>query len=468
MPSSRVTRERRSKRISEKRTGRANREDIETARTIDNEGQVSSNNAEEDVGIGNTGQNAIAELTKAFLDFKKTVADKLKLSSEDNETNLQTRPIYSVAGSSGNSEGTTMVPWTFQNAPIRQRTPIGFVNTSDYQPQDVQHINSIMSSRSDNAVGQTRTEFASSTNHGLTMINNVPNRSSEQSIILPAQMSAKNLQMTNTINSTDSNVHGKLNYIHQNLPLSAQVPENVKQEIWAGGYVDLKSLKHEERDLSLVLTGSDKIGRKLGLKADHSNKTLNIDQWVSVFLVYSAVYLQKHPLESEAILGYIETVRGLEKKGGNWRFYDEQFRKLKKTLGLSWNDNHQALWLDARLDQANLSKPSSNDKPYVPIGYCQKFHQGQVCRLPCKYNHRCFKCNFIHPTIMGCAVQKPYATSTSQGQRHATPHTQAFRYEQNQGIANQQVNSAGFNSSFRPNFRNNRFGYANPNRSRDT
>lgn len=60
---------------------------------------------------------------------------------------------------------------------------------------------------------------------------------------------------------------------------------------------------------------SGKSGRKLGFKENGANKLLSIDQWLSAFLIYSSVYLQKFQSEYEAIFRYIETVRGLGKKG---------------------------------------------------------------------------------------------------------------------------------------------------------
>lgn len=95
--------------------------------------------------------------------------------------------------------------------------------------------------------------------------------------------------------------------------------------------------------------------------------------------VHSSVYLQKHQEDLEEIVTYIETVRGFEKEGGVGGFMTSSFEKWKKSIGFSWGNNHQALWLDASLDQ---SKESNVDKIYVPIGYSQKFFQGIFCKLP--------------------------------------------------------------------------------------
>lgn len=33
----------------------------------------------------------------------------------------------------------------------------------------------------------------------------------------------------------------------------------------------------------------------------------------------------------------------------------------------------------------------------IPLGYCVRFHSGNTCYLPCKYNHNCYACNRSHP-----------------------------------------------------------------------
>lgn len=157
----------------------------------------------------------------------------------------------------------------------------------------------------------------------------------------------------------------------------------------------------------------------MGFKEEGTKKILNLDQWLSAFFIFSAIYLQRYPNESEALLMYVETVRRLEKKGGNWRYYDEQFRKLKKPLGLHWNDNHQALWLDARLDQIQSPKQSMQSQNLVPNGYCQKYHAGNTCRYPCRYNHRCFKCGMFHPSVYPCQ-------SSNQTSMNAIPQVNRF------------------------------------------
>lgn len=166
--------------------------------------------------------------------------------------------------------------------------------------------------------------------------------------------------------------------------------------------------------------GSAKSGQKLGFKEESSKKLLTIDQWLSVFFIYTSVYLQRYPTESEPIVRYIETVRS-------------QFRRLKKALGLSWDNNHQSLWLDARLDQINvyMHKQQAHSHIFVPNGYCQKYHLGQSDRYPCKYSHECFKCNLVHPATVSCH-------SITYSPMNAGGQTNRFSFPRVSGDARQQ------------------------------
>ena len=94
----------------------------------------------------------------------------------------------------------------------------------------------------------------------------------------PVTYELKNLIPGQQINN---NVNGNFsNYIHQNIPLSAQVPDNLKKEIWSGEYVDLSSIQVHEKEFSLVLMASGKSSRRLGFKESTSNQLMSIDQWL--------------------------------------------------------------------------------------------------------------------------------------------------------------------------------------------
>ena len=47
---------------------------------------------------------------------------------------------------------------------------------------------------------------------------------------------------------------------------------------------------------------------------------------------------------------YGEVVRDLAARGGNWRFYDTQFRSLRQSNvpGMPWGTTHWELWIRAQ------------------------------------------------------------------------------------------------------------------------
>ena len=137
-------------------------------------------------------------------------------------------------------------------------------------------------------------------------------------------------------------------------------------------------------------------------------------------------------------------------------------------LGLKWDNNHQSLWLDARLDQVSTSKVQNQDSNFVPNGYCHKFHQGNLCRLPCRYSHRCFRCSMLHPAIFACQIQNtcsnPIYSTVPTPSRNSTPRAAiGTRLTQSQGYMNptfsspQVINSNNFRPTFRNGYRYRRF-----------
>ena len=75
-------------------------------------------------------------------------------------------------------------------------------------------------------------------------------------------------------------------------------------------------------------------------------------------------------------------VRDLKSRSGDWRFYDESFRKLREVEPLPWGRTHLEIWLRAH----KVPKPGAqgNFRPKqvvssIPRGYCFKFHSGAQC-----------------------------------------------------------------------------------------
>lgn len=105
----------------------------------------------------------------------------------------------------------------------------------------------------------------------------------------------------------------------------------------------------------------------------------NVEVWTTAFQVFVGVYASKYPGEAPALMKYAEVVRDLAARGGNWRYYDTQFRFLRSTKAseMPWGATHWELWIRAQ-NFGNSAKPRyqtvSQPSLFVPKGFCRKFH----------------------------------------------------------------------------------------------
>ena len=137
---------------------------------------------------------------------------------------------------------------------------------------------------------------------------------------------------------------------------------------------------------------------------DNSKEIKSMDQWVSAFTIFMAIYCEKFKDATPALLKYMNIVREIAKRKGDSLEYDIDFRKTKCQFKGSWANIHHELWLLNMLKEKHdnyktdvnqtpvNSYNNNNFVPMVPIGYCIRFHQGSVCQCPCRY-----KCNILHP-----------------------------------------------------------------------
>ena len=80
---------------------------------------------------------------------------------------------------------------------------------------------------------------------------------------------------------------------------------------------------------------------------------------------------------------YGEVVQDLAARGGNWKFYDENFRFLKQAQPASfpWGVIHWELWMRAQHSFKKHTNPAGQRRPkqqdqVTPREYCFKFHRG--------------------------------------------------------------------------------------------
>ena len=123
---------------------------------------------------------------------------------------------------------------------------------------------------------------------------------------------------------------------------------------------------------------------------------------------YMLQFIQSEPQKTPlALMKYGSVIQELATLGANWKFYDENFRKLRQSQGTPWDQIHSELWLRShsfRDKPTNHPKRAKHEDPYIPNGYCWKFHRGIQCP-GCSFKHQCFRCGQSHP-IAKCQQTK--------------------------------------------------------------
>ncbi|CAC5417387.1 unnamed protein product [Mytilus coruscus] len=189
---------------------------------------------------------------------------------------------------------------------------------------------------------------------------------------------------------------GQSAFVSCSLKTGGNIPDKIKQQIWAGRYIDFHS--HIKYKLQLV-QGAD--NPELSITEERKKRTLTLNQWLSAWNKFTAIICTKNPVLGSVIPQHMESILEMSREGGNWQYYDIEFRKLLERGEAQWGCTHLELYLRAKL-QVNLK--SGNDKTNKsgntrwPIGVCFSFHKGLGCKFgeKCKFQHRCFNCGFNH------------------------------------------------------------------------
>ena len=114
-------------------------------------------------------------------------------------------------------------------------------------------------------------------------------------------------------------------------PLSASVPQSLKEKIVKGEYIDLALLLdkvgkvNEPEDMKLTV---DEKGCFVWKQNVTKWQISSVHVWTSAFLVFTSVYLSVHPHRFQELLKYIHIIRSAASRvsGWGWRSYDIQFR----------------------------------------------------------------------------------------------------------------------------------------------
>ena len=124
-------------------------------------------------------------------------------------------------------------------------------------------------------------------------------------------------------------------------PISAMVPQKLKQKIWEDRYIDLAALLPN----NLVPgTESENYTFKLDKNSDvalvpkKTKQSINtIYQWTTAFLRFTAVYAERFPNETPKLLKHAEIVCDMASSGiVTWQTYGKQIRMDRQFRGNSW------------------------------------------------------------------------------------------------------------------------------------
>ena len=201
--------------------------------------------------------------------------------------------------------------------------------------------------------------------------------------------------------------------------LSSRVSSKVKVKIWSNEYLDfgtLLSFSPNNQKYSLSLASSDGETTRPHLTLEPSQpvkKIQTINQWLSAFNIFVAIYSEKLPTDTPKLMKYCEIVRDIAAKPGDWLYYDEQFRFIRQSAPAQypWDAIHWELWLKAVTNFRPKTQFSSDKGPLrsrsqsFPRGTCWRFHAGKVCN-GCRFEHICYKCGSKHPATQ-CSSSQP-------------------------------------------------------------
>lgn len=215
-------------------------------------------------------------------------------------------------------------------------------------------------------------------------------------------------------------------------PLHSKVNNKIKEKIWAGEYIQLSQIhqEHVEGDFTFQM-GRDGL---LGITPTVKKTFLTIEKWTDAFNIFASVRRLKFPQEMEGLSTYQNVVRNIANAGGDWYFYDTNFRKLKQGCeDVSWASLEHELYAIAltrrRYDSRGQMSRSSMQPKGKPlsghsVGACYKFNSGTTCN-GCRFKHICSYCGLSsHPKVKCYKAQarsQPHKTNFDDKAKPSQP-----------------------------------------------
>ena len=175
--------------------------------------------------------------------------------------------------------------------------------------------------------------------------------------------------------------------------MSAHVPLQLCQKIWAHQYINISLLLKGNVELQDLCSGGilhimDK-GQLESRPRITKDKVPTIDKWTDAFLIFSSIYLKKYPNKTQELLQYMSIIREAANRSSlSWRTYDEQFHLRQATNVQPWGRLNSDLWLRVMTTNNYQSQTES----YVNRAACLDFNNGYCSFIHCKFTHACSNC----------------------------------------------------------------------------
>ena len=247
-------------------------------------------------------------------------------------------------------------------------------------------------------------------------------------------------QQVNSLISQGENPHRQGNFDDISRSIDLKVTDKIKNLIWSNQYVELSTLLDSKSDIQdgfKIISGE---GDTLCLTTHKPTKKItNLGLWCDAFLIYLTVYSRKYTTVTPQLTTYMHNVKMLAHKGGDFIYYDEEFRFMRqRNPAIGWEIDSN-LWLECRDVRGVAPRSSNNIRPKSnsnfrpqssttsvksphPTGYCYKFHGQGRCpnNNNCMYKHICYtpSCGARHP-IYNCPKRTTGATNNNRDIRPA-------------------------------------------------
>lgn len=203
--------------------------------------------------------------------------------------------------------------------------------------------------------------------------------------------------------------------INDGIPLGANIAGRLKQKIWPDQFIEFKSLLPNNKETTVSIQ-IDQNSLSFSNAASAKNQNLiSIDQWTTAFFNFMAIYIEKKPQDAPHLLKYGSVIREIAANNGDaaWRYYDENFRKLRQSNNLPWQTTLSELLVSAcTIHRAKQPFRSSfRNKSDKFSKFCFNFNNGTKCRsYPCPFSHLCQSCRESHPRVK-CPKRKSDSTA---------------------------------------------------------